>query len=208
MEVNYRGNNVRKRKAKNKEAHAQPEAEGSAPEQSAGITQILKRYRSLPKGSSELPSEKRRKGETASPLQKPEAKGSAQRPKDGTGADEAAAVIPAPEDVPEAALQQQATPAEQLQALQSDGDDTHQEDAETAGEPQNGRKAIKQTSEAVLPWMRLPISFALGQGVQLSDVGGLDARLKEALDTGEILGTIQIESQGRRCAAQGGIQYR
>ena len=187
MEFNYRGDNVKKRKTKNKEAHAQPEAEGSAPDQSAGITQILKRYRSLPKGSSELPREDRRKGETASLPQKPEAKGFAQGPNDGTGADEAAAVVTAPEDAPEAALQQQGTPAQQLQALQSNGHDTRLEHAETADEPQNGRKAIKQTSEAVLPWMRLPVSIAPGQGVQLSDVGGLDARLKEALDTGEIL---------------------
>ena len=208
MEVNYRGENVKKRKTKNKDAHAQPEAQGSAPEQSAGITQILKRYRSLPKGSSQLPGEGIRKGETASLPQRPEAKASAQSPKDGTGADEAAAVVTAPEDAPEAALQQQGTPAQQLQALQSNKDDTRQEDAETADEPRNGRKAFKQTSEAVLPWMRLPVSIAPGQGVQLSDVGGLDARLKEALDTGEILLGIQIESQGPRCAALRGVKYR
>lgn len=44
-----------------------------------------------------------------------------------------------------------------------------------------GKQPAESKSEPVLPWMRLPIRIAAGQGVPLEDVRGLDQRLQDAL---------------------------
>jgi ATP-dependent RNA helicase DDX51/DBP6 len=36
----------------------------------------------------------------------------------------------------------------------------------------------------VLPWMKVPITIEAGTGVALEDVGGLDPRLRKALEQG------------------------
>lgn len=42
----------------------------------------------------------------------------------------------------------------------------------------------RQRKDAVLPWMRVPISISEGEGVQLADVTGMHAHLVEALREG------------------------
>ena len=61
----------------------------------------------------------------------------------------------------------------------------------------------KQPSEAVLPWMRLPVSIEPGQGVQLGGVGGLDPRLRDKLKAGTAfcLSTYLDSNLGRQPAA-------
>jgi len=44
-----------------------------------------------------------------------------------------------------------------------------------------GKQPAESKSQPVLPWMRLPIRIAAGQGVPLEDVRGLDQRLQDAL---------------------------
>ena len=74
----------------------------------------------------------------------------------------------------------------QLPASQSNAgqlEDNEEGEGEQGGSKQ---KKPKQTSDAVLPWMRLPVNITAGQGVQLSHVVGLDARLRDKLRAGQL----------------------
>ena len=167
----------KKRKAESGEHSADAE---DAPKQSAGISNILKRFRSTHRDPNELRGQDADLGQDAAAAPSGLELGDAELQNEeniAEGADDAAPVRNTSEDAHETAGQLQHSSA-QLPASQSRPDDVAADEAEEEdndrGKHKAKQKQPKQASDAVLPWMRLPVSITAGQGVQLGDVGGLD----------------------------------
>ena len=177
----------KKRKAESGEHSADAE---DAPKQSAGISNILKRFRSTHRDPNELRGQDADLGQDAAAAPSGLELGDAElqnEEKIAEGADDAAPVRNTSEDAHETAGQLQHSSA-QLPASQSRPDDVAADEAEEEdndrGKHKAKQKQPKQASDAVLPWMRLPVSITAGQGVQLGDVGGLDPGLRDKMRAG------------------------
>ena len=176
----------RARKRTAKDAEAAPQVEDAAAEQSAGITQILKRFRNTQKAPGEAAKRKGRPAENAALPAPSEAVGAAalqDRELGADGAEAAAAAGIASEEVPLTAAQHQGSTGE-LPHSQGHDQNGRADDAEDGDQAPKNKKKLKHASDAVLPWMRLPVSIEAGQGVQLNDVGGLDPRLRDKMRAG------------------------
>ena len=179
----------KKRKAESGEHPADAE---DAPKQSAGITNILKRFRSTHKEPSEghIQQGDLVKDAAAAPSGLELADADFQELDYAAGgADDAAAARDISEDAHETAEHAQGN-SNQLPASQSrpgnlKANDAEEEDDER-GKHKSKQKQPKRASDAVLPWMRLPVSIAAGQGVQLGNVGGLDPRLRDKMLAGQL----------------------
>lgn len=177
-----RGKELKKRKARTSEQSA--EAGEGFLEQSAGITNILKRFRSVHKGISDVHTLRPQQAKDAAAAPPRQETRAAQLHEHQVGPDAEAAAKTTLESIPQAAQQRQ-DEASQLPASQSNQEHLEADDAEDRDQQRSKRKQPKQTSDAVLPWMRLPVSITAGQGVQLSDVGGLDPRLRDKMIAGD-----------------------
>ena len=167
----------RSRKKKRKHVDRSLQGGHDVPEQSAGIKHILKRFRSAQtettaaSNSSEHDVKDAASGSVAAATNLGDSPGAA------VAAAETIESGKAPDGSPAIAHQDA---REELPASQSTGRTMEGRDAEQEDAP----RQKKQPSEAVLPWMRLPVSIAPGQGVQLGGVGGLDPRLRDKLEAG------------------------
>ena len=172
----------KKRKVRTSELSA--EAGEGLLEQSAGITNILKRYQSVRKGSSDVHTLRPQQAKDAAAAPPSQETRAAQLQEHQVGPDAEAVAKKASESIPQAAQQRQ-DEASQLPASQSNPELSEADDTEDRDQLHSKHKQPKKTSEAVLPWMRLPVSITAGQGVQLSDVGGLDPRLRDKIIAGD-----------------------
>ena len=180
---------VKKRKAKSGEHST---AEEAVPEQSAGIANILKRYRSTTQGPDLVHAQPEDLAGNAAPALSGHELGGAtvhQQDAEVERADDTAAAGPISERAHEttgllrddsAHLQASQRRPSQLEAAEPGESD------DDKGKRKSKQKQPKQASDAVLPWMRLPISITAGQGVQLGSVGGLDPRLRDKLHAGRL----------------------
>ena len=148
-----------------------------APEQSAGIKHILKSFRSAQTGTTAASRPSKHNGEDA-------ASGSVAA---ATDLDDRTETTVAPADHFGSGTAPDGDPIavhhyarEEVPASQSSRRSIGSRDAEHEDAPHKR----KQPSEAVLPWMRLPVSIEPGQGVQLDVVGGLDTQLRDKLKAG------------------------
>jgi len=182
MDGAQRGKELKKRKARTSELPA--EAGEGLLGQSAGITNILKRYRSVRKESNGVHTLRPQQAEDAAAAPPSQETHAAQLQQHRVGLDAVAAAKTASESIPQAAQQRQ-DEASQLPASQSNHEHSEADDAEGRDQQRSKHKQPKKTSDAVLPWMRLPVSITAGQGVQLSDVGGLDLRLRDKIIAGD-----------------------
>ena len=179
----------KKRKASSGEHFA--EAEDVA-KQSAGITNILTRYRSTRNGPSEVPAQEGGLAAVAAagPSNHEPADAVPHRPDSGAeGPEDAPAASKIPESTHETAEQHHDIrghlPASQSSSSQNANEP--EEEGEHRSKHRSKQKQPKQASDAVLPWMRLPVSITAGQGVQLGDVGGLDPRLRDKMHAGQFI---------------------
>ena len=182
MDGAQRGRKLKKRKARTSELSA--EAGEDLLGQSAGITNILKRYRSVREESSDVHTLRPQQAKDAAAAPPSQETHAAQLQEHQDGLDAEAAAKTASESIPQPAQQSQ-DEASQLPASQSNQEHLEADDAEDSHQQRSKHKQPKQTSNAVLPWMRLPVSITPGQGVQLSDVGGLDVRLRDKMIAGD-----------------------
>ena len=186
----------KKRKATGGEHAAGAE---NVPKQSAGITKILKRYRSTRQPPGEVPVQDGGlvKSPAAAPSDPEPADAVFQRPDTvAEDTDDAPAAGNVPESTLETAGQRQDNgahlPASQSRPGQREANEP-EEEREDRRKHKTRQKQPKQASDAVLPWMRLPVSITAGQGVQLGDVGGLDPRLRDKMRAGRsLVGTPQL----------------
>lgn len=180
---------ARKRKARSSEHSI---AEEDVPEQSAGIANILKRYKNTYQGPSLVHVQPEDLAANAAPAPSGHELGGAKVCQQDAGverADDTAAPRSNSEDSHETAgllqddsahLQASQSRPSQLEAKEPGEDD------DDRGNQKTKQKQPKKASDAVLPWMRLPISITAGQGVQLGSVGGLDPRLRDKLRAGQL----------------------
>ena len=186
--------NIRRKKRKRNDASLS--ADHNALEQSAGIKNILKHFRSTQTGLNAAVNASKHDSEDA-------ASGSVAAATDLGNRREA--TLAAAEHLGSAtALDGTSVGAnhnarEELPASKSNSRDMGSRGAGHEDAPHKR----KQPSEAVLPWMRLPVSIEPGQGVQLGGVGGLDPRLRDKLKAGTAfcLSTYLDSNLGRQPAA-------
>ena len=165
------------RRKKRKRNDASLPADHDAPEQSAGIKNILKHFRSTQTGLNAAVNASKHNSEDAASRSVAAATDLSDRTEATLAAAEVLESVTAPDGNRVGAYQ---NAREQLPASKSNCRDMESRDAQHADAPHKR----KQPSEAVLPWMRLPVSIEPGQGVQLGGVGGLDPRLRDKLKAG------------------------
>ena len=163
----------KKRKRNNAPLPADPDAH----EQSAGIKNILRHFRSTQAGFNAAVNASKHNSEDVASGSVAAATDLGDRTK-ATLADAGVLESGTALDGNPAGVSQ--TASEELPASKSNCRDIESRDAEHADAPPQK----KQPSAAVLPWMRLPVSIEPGQGVQLGGVGGLDPRLRDKLKAG------------------------
>ena len=179
----------KKRKAESGEHPADAE---DAPKQSAGITNILKRFRSVHTEPNEAQIQQGDLEQDAAAGPSGLVLGDAKllEPESAAeGAAEAVAARTISEGAHETAGQPQGDSAQLPASLRKPGRpeaDGAGEEADEGGKHRAKRKQPQQASDAVLPWMRLPVSITAGQGVQLGAVGGLDPRLRDKMHAGQL----------------------
>ena len=165
------------RRKKRKRDDAPLPADHDAPEQSAGIKNILKHFRSTQTGLNAAVNASKHNSEDAASGSVAAATDLGDRTEATLAAAELLKSGTAPDDNPVGAFQ---NAREELPASQS-----NRRGIESRGtEHEDAPLKVKQPSEAVLPWMRLPVSIEPGQGVQLGGIGGLDPRLRDKLKAG------------------------